>query len=69
MWDYFLRVGIKAEELDFFVQNPCPPDLMGVNHYVTSERYLDEKMSIYPYGLNISVIVDGITASCVARVN
>jgi dTDP-4-dehydrorhamnose reductase len=40
--------GIAAEELDWFVANPCPPQIIGVNHYVTSDRYLDERLSAYP---------------------
>src|SRR5690606_34200426 len=27
---------------------PCPPDVIGVNHYVTSERFLDERLDRYP---------------------
>jgi dTDP-4-dehydrorhamnose reductase len=37
---YFEPLG--PEVLNFFVENPCPPDLIGINYYVTSERYLDE---------------------------
>jgi dTDP-4-dehydrorhamnose reductase len=40
--------GISAEELDWFVANPCPPQIIGINHYVTSDRYLDERLSLYP---------------------
>ena len=48
MWGYFSRLGIKEEALNFFIQNPCPPDIMGFNHYVTSERYLDDNLKKYP---------------------
>jgi beta-glucosidase/6-phospho-beta-glucosidase/beta-galactosidase len=27
---------------------PCPPDLIGLNHYVTSDRVLDPDLSAYP---------------------
>jgi len=37
-----------AEELAWFVDNPCPPDLLGVNYYVTSQRYLDDALERYP---------------------
>jgi dTDP-4-dehydrorhamnose reductase len=40
--------GIPTEELDWFVANPCPPQIIGINHYVTSDRYLDERLSLYP---------------------
>ncbi|RZJ34244.1 MAG: NAD-dependent epimerase/dehydratase family protein [Flavobacterium sp.] len=45
---YFRRLGIPDADLDFFVENPCPPDIIGVNHYVTSERYLDHNLRRYP---------------------
>ena len=28
--------------------DPCPPDIVGVNHYLTSERWLDHRMERYP---------------------
>lgn len=51
-WDYFRRVGIEEKTLWFFVDNPCPPSILGINHYVTSERYLDEHLSVYPVHLH-----------------
>jgi dTDP-4-dehydrorhamnose reductase len=36
------------EDLLWFKDNPCPPDILGVNYYVTSERFLDEDTSQYP---------------------
>jgi len=48
MWGYFRRAGIPEQELYFFVDNPCPPSVIGVNHYITSERYLDEAIHQYP---------------------
>ena len=48
LWDYFMRLGIEMEALQFFIDNPCPPDIIGVNHYLTSERYLDEEVDNYP---------------------
>jgi dTDP-4-dehydrorhamnose reductase len=48
LWNYFMRLGIGEEELRFFIENPCPPDIIGVNYYITSERYLDENIDDYP---------------------
>lgn len=48
MWDYFLWVGVDSSELEWFVENQCHPDLLGVNHYITSERFLDERTNRYP---------------------
>jgi dTDP-4-dehydrorhamnose reductase len=35
-------------ELLWFAENSCPPDIIGANYYITSERYLDEKEANYP---------------------
>ncbi|WP_158827093.1 family 1 glycosylhydrolase [Mucilaginibacter lacusdianchii] len=48
MWDYLIKVGIEERELQFFLNNVCVPDVIGVNHYLTSERYLDERLEVYP---------------------
>jgi dTDP-4-dehydrorhamnose reductase len=48
MWWYLHAIGIREAELDWFADNPCPPDIIGVNHYLTSERFLDERLTRYP---------------------
>lgn len=48
MWDYFMRLGMSEATLKFFIDNRCPPDIMGFNYYITSERYLDENIKKYP---------------------
>ncbi len=48
MWDYLVWEGIGEDELDWFVENACPPAVVGVNYYVTSERFLDERLGRYP---------------------
>jgi len=48
MWKYFRSVGIKASELNWFLRNQVTPELLGVNHYITSERFLDERTTRYP---------------------
>lgn len=48
MWEYLRWVGIEARELEWFLEHRCPPDLVGVNHYITSERFLDERLNRYP---------------------
>ena len=55
-WHYLIgEVGIKEDQLKFFLDNPCPPDIAGFNYYATSERYLDERTGLFPpetYGGN-----------------
>ncbi|MBE9208883.1 sugar nucleotide-binding protein [Nostoc sp. LEGE 06077] len=49
MWGYLLYCGLSAEELKVACQSVyCPPDIIGINHYVTSERFLDEHLENYP---------------------
>jgi dTDP-4-dehydrorhamnose reductase len=48
LWDYLLESGATADELRWFRDNPCPPDVIGVNYYVTSERWLDHRPERYP---------------------
>ena len=49
MWQYLVnRGGISPDQLVWFLANPCPPDVMGINYYLTSDRYLDEDLSVYP---------------------
>jgi dTDP-4-dehydrorhamnose reductase len=49
LWDYLKReAGVTDEELRFFADHPCPPDVMGINYYLTSERLLDERLALYP---------------------
>ncbi|MDB6147255.1 MAG: dTDP-4-dehydrorhamnose reductase [Spartobacteria bacterium] len=48
MWSYFKWAGVDDEQLMFFADNPCPADIIGINYYVTSERFLDENLEWYP---------------------
>lgn len=48
LWRYLLRGGVTEKELFFFQDNPCVPDVFGFNHYLTSERFLDGRLSRYP---------------------
>jgi dTDP-4-dehydrorhamnose reductase len=48
LWGYLRDSGIGEGELDWFRDNPCPPEIMGVNTYLTSERFLDERIDRYP---------------------
>ncbi|MFN2455350.1 MAG: family 1 glycosylhydrolase [Pyrinomonadaceae bacterium] len=48
MWDYLRWTGIEEAELEWFLDNPCSPDVVGINYYMTSERFLDERLERYP---------------------
>jgi beta-glucosidase/6-phospho-beta-glucosidase/beta-galactosidase len=42
-----LAEGVPQEHLDEMVAEPCPPDIIGINHYVTSDRFLDHRTHLY----------------------
>jgi beta-glucosidase/6-phospho-beta-glucosidase/beta-galactosidase len=48
LWDYLTGAGADAAELLWFRDNPCPPDVVGVNYYVTGERWIDHRPERYP---------------------
>jgi dTDP-4-dehydrorhamnose reductase len=48
LWRYLLRQNIREQELYFFQENICVPDIFGFNHYLTSERFLDGRLNRYP---------------------
>jgi dTDP-4-dehydrorhamnose reductase len=48
MRDYLESNGASSAELESFVNRPCEPDVVGINHYLTSERFLDERVELYP---------------------
>lgn len=47
LFDRLSRHGL-ADRLLAIADAPCPPDVLGVNHYLTSERFLDHRVERYP---------------------
>lgn len=50
LYGFLLRNGITAEEIAWFGDNPCPPSVIGLNYYPTSDRFLDHRVELYPEG-------------------
>lgn len=48
LWDYLLSAGVGAGELLWFRDHPCPPDIIGIDHDLMSERWLDRRAQRYP---------------------
>jgi dTDP-4-dehydrorhamnose reductase len=48
--DRLVAWSATPAELARFVDEPCLPDVLGLNYYVTSERFLDERLDRYPAG-------------------
>ncbi|HEX8217228.1 MAG TPA: family 1 glycosylhydrolase [Allosphingosinicella sp.] len=43
-----IGAGIGWDELEAFESGDARPDLLGINHYLTSERFLDHRTHLYP---------------------
>ena len=49
MWAWLAEAaGGDESELEWLRVNTCPPAIVGVNHYLSSERFLDERVDGYP---------------------
>lgn len=47
LWERIDRFGF-GDRLRRIADDPCPPDVVGVNHYLTSDRFLDHRLQRYP---------------------
>jgi dTDP-4-dehydrorhamnose reductase len=47
LWDRLDRFGL-GDQLRRLADAPCPADVLGVNHYLTSDRFLDHAVENYP---------------------
>lgn len=48
LWSYLLYIGVTADELLWFQDFPCLPDIIGINRYVCGDRLIDERLDRYP---------------------
>ncbi|OWK32439.1 sugar nucleotide-binding protein [Sphingomonas mucosissima] len=54
LWHRLCAMGF-GERLRVIADDPCPPDIIGINHYPTSDRFLDHRVQLYPpdaHGVN-----------------
>lgn len=67
MWQRLCGFGF-GDRLRRIADDPCPPDIVGVNHYLTSDRFLDHRIDRYPgrtrgtNGSRIFADIEGIRA-------
>ncbi len=45
---FLIEAGIDGGEIELFAEGAARPNLIGVNHYLTSERFLDHRLHLYP---------------------
>ena len=48
MFPFMRNEGALEKDILWFADNPCPPDVIGVNYYPTSDRFLDHRPELYP---------------------
>lgn len=48
LWNRLVAYGFEGR-LRTIAEDPCPPDVIGINHYLSSERLLDDCMNNHPY--------------------
>jgi dTDP-4-dehydrorhamnose reductase len=48
LWNRLQWLGVTERELQPLVDSPAPPDVVGCNYYITSERFLDHRRDRYP---------------------
>lgn len=46
-WPRLAAMGF-ADRLLAIAEAPCPPDVLGLNHYLTSDRFLDDRLERHP---------------------
>ena len=50
LYETLRQQDIEEQEIDWFQENMCPPTVIGLNYYVTSDRFLDDRLHLYPPG-------------------
>lgn len=48
MWKFLRSAGIGVDALEAMASGEAAPALLGINHYLTSERFLDHRLHFYP---------------------
>lgn len=49
VYEHLRESGLDDADIFWFRDNPCPPDVVGVNYYVLSDRFLDHRLDLYPH--------------------
>lgn len=47
LWRRLCRFGLQ-QRLEALEAAPCPADVIGIDHYLTSDRFLDHRIDLYP---------------------
>ena len=47
-WGWLRKTGMSEDQIESFRSGEARPDMLGINHYLTSERFLDHRLDLYP---------------------
>ena len=48
---FMVGAGMTRDDETFFLKAGCPPDILGLNYYLASDRFLDHRLERYPEAL------------------
>ncbi len=48
LYDWLISSGMTDADMNWLKNNACTPDILGVNHYLLSDRYLDHRLKRHP---------------------
>jgi dTDP-4-dehydrorhamnose reductase len=48
LWPYLQGAGMSVADREWFAMNAVTPAVIGLNYYVTSDRFLDDRIERYP---------------------
>lgn len=72
-WRLLLDHGVGEPDLQGFLDADARPDIVGINHYLTSDRFLDENIHLYPAhlaggnGRDVYADVEAVRVALAAR--
>jgi dTDP-4-dehydrorhamnose reductase len=49
--EYVRANGASPDDLDWLIARAIVPDVIGLNYYATSDRYLDQRLDRHPFGV------------------
>ena len=47
LFSFLIEHGLAEHEILWFADHACPPSILGINYYVTSDRFLDDRLHLY----------------------
>jgi beta-glucosidase/6-phospho-beta-glucosidase/beta-galactosidase len=48
LYERLIEAGVSPAHLEELAREPCPPDVIGIDYYLTSDRVIDERLELYP---------------------